>query len=707
MFKRGLIAKQGGNFDLAKILFARLVDLDPNWPEFHYQLGTVEQRFGEYDQALGRFKIARQLRVEEPNFWFAAMDILIAKQDPVAAQDLMDEARSAGLNKRVLQALATKVRGGNSGSVIKVDAATQRAFAVAEGLYSRGRFADAEKAAKEIVAQRPGLAPGHALLGAIRVATGQRKLAIADLQRSIQANPNYVEGHTQLGQLHLEMADIDNAKIHLDRAYLLAPTSPQVRKVLGSLYLGLIQYDYAEEHLIFAMEALPQDKSIPPLLARALTKNDHPEEALIIIDKLIADKIDNAQYYQLKGEALAELQRSDEALAAYEIAKKLNPSSGSLVISIVLLLKNMGEFDQVLEYLQRFLSDRVLDGSLAYQYAFLKKMTIDDELLPKMEQSFDARTEYPGTRVTLAYALAKAMEDTKQYDRVFGYLRVANDDLWKEYPMGASSMWGDFARTTFQKGIVPAIMTATAAPPRAIFICGMPRSGTTLVEQIISSHSDVTAGGELEYTNRVLNPELEKLDALSDPITGDRLNELGAELTRLYHSLFPDAKVVTDKSIATFEHIGLLKQALPDGSIIVVRRDPRDNCLSMYKNNFGNGRHRYTTDLKVLAENYLHFLNILKFWRTECPGSFYEIRYEDLIGNPEAEARKLVDHCQLDWEDACLSFYDNKRSVKTLSAFQVRQPIYSSSVGAWRRHEKDLEPLIQILRNGGALDEWD
>jgi hypothetical protein len=127
----------------------------------------------------------------------------------------------------------------------------------------------------------------------------------------------------------------------------------------------------------------------------------------------------------------------------------------------------------------------------------------------------------------------------------------------------------------------------------------------------------------------------------------------------------------------------------------------------MYKNYFREGSHRYTTDLKVLAENYLHFLNILKFWRNECPGSFYEIRYEDLVGNPEAEARKLVDHCQMDWEDVCLSFYDNKRSVKTLSSVQVRQPIYSSSVGAWRRHEKDLEPLIQILRDGGALDEWD
>jgi hypothetical protein len=144
--------------------------------------------------------------------------------------------------------------------------------------------------------------------------------------------------------------------------------------------------------------------------------------------------------------------------------------------------------------------------------------------------------------------------------------------------------------------------------------------------------------------------------------------------------------------------MGIIKAALPNAKFVVVRRDPRDNLLSIYKNQFVEGTHRYAYDLGDLGAYYKTFVDMIDFWHKTSPGLFYEIQYEDLIADPETQARALIDACGLEWEDDCMNFHQNKREVKTLSVYQVRQPIYSSSVKAWQRYETELQPLFEALK---------
>lgn len=187
-----------------------------------------------------------------------------------------------------------------------------------------------------------------------------------------------------------------------------------------------------------------------------------------------------------------------------------------------------------------------------------------------------------------------------------------------------------------------------------------------------------------------------------------------ADLTDLRRAILADyaarangAPVVADKTLNGEQIAPLVHAILPESVTIVLRRDPRDNCLSMFKNMFPPGTHRATTDLAALAQSYLDHLDDLARLRRDRPGLVQEIRYEDLIADPEPRIRALLDLCGLGWDDRCLSFHETDRQVRTLSSYQVRQPLYSGSVGAWRRYADGLAPLIDMLRAGGALDDWD
>jgi hypothetical protein len=252
---------------------------------------------------------------------------------------------------------------------------------------------------------------------------------------------------------------------------------------------------------------------------------------------------------------------------------------------------------------------------------------------------------------------------------------------------------------------------AGAHPGAPIFVTGMPRSGTTLVEQIIASHSRVTGAGEVALLQAACQklifarPDRYEERRPLSTIPADEIAALGHDFLRTMAERFPGADIITDKSITTYMYIGLVKLALPNARIVVVRRDPRDTLLSIYKNRFPEGTHLYAYDLRDLADYYATFVEMVEFWRSEFPEGFTEITYETLVANPEEESRRLIAACGLEWEDACLNFHENRRKVDTLSVYQVRQPISGGSVKAWQRYEAELAPMIDILRARGLLTD--
>jgi hypothetical protein len=233
---------------------------------------------------------------------------------------------------------------------------------------------------------------------------------------------------------------------------------------------------------------------------------------------------------------------------------------------------------------------------------------------------------------------------------------------------------------------------------RPIFILGMPRSGTSLVEQIISSHEEVFGAGEL---NTLITPMLEKMlsNEKDKNIFSDKdLFSMRKKYLDSLAQLSTSANVVTDKTPANFQYIGIILSMFPDAKIIHLKRDPRAICWSIYQSNWYENGYRFSYNMDDLVTFYGLYSRLMEFWHKKFPEKIYDVCYEDLTTNQEEETKKLLEYCELDWDENCLNFHKNKRPVKTASSFQVRQKMYQGSSEAWRKYESHIQPLIDGLK---------
>jgi tetratricopeptide (TPR) repeat protein len=372
------------------------------------------------------------------------------------------------------------------------------------------------------------------------------------------------------------------------------------------------------------------------------------------------------------------------------------------------LLKNQGEFEQAAEYYQQIMAQQPEYSQAHFSYSSIHKYQDDNdphihlmlELYQKSNLTNDGMTQ-------LAFALAKAFEDVKNYRQAFRYLEAGNDLRYKEFNYQNES--DEALIQSIIQAFTPEALSDLQVRPkdsnRPIFIIGMPRSGTTLVERILSSHSNVYAAGELDYIfalgaglflKESLNYQFGPLDSYPE----NSFQTLGKTYLEKIRLLDQKASHVTDKMPFNMMMIGLIKIALPNAKIIHCVRDAKDNCLSIYKQNFTTGNFRFAYNLKTLGKFHNLYRLLMKHWHRVFPNTIYDISYESLTQNPEPEVRKLLAACDLDWQDGCLNFEKNTGIVKTASAYQVRQPIYTSSVSLWKQYQAFLKPLLDELQAG-------
>ncbi|MGB8622633.1 MAG: sulfotransferase, partial [Paracoccaceae bacterium] len=407
------------------------------------------------------------------------------------------------------------------------------------------------------------------------------------------------------------------------------------------------------------------------------------------------------------GQALSEAGDRTGALQAFDQAIAAAPDLAIAYGAKALALQTAGRFDEAEALFRKAIELDPDNGETYRVFIASHKVTPGDPLIAEMQARFNKPGLSEESRMNLGFALAKAMEDTRDYARVFTYLRPANDLMRKRFPYDIAERRDELAayRAAFSDTDFTAREVKGTSDFAPIFVTGLPRSGTTLVEQIIASHSRVTGAGEVGRFVEEAAKEMDSgtgafrpVSALSDA----EIAAIGRRTEAWFRDRFPDADRITDKSVQSYVAIGLIRLALPDARVIVVQRDPRDTLLSIYRNIFPEGRHRYAYSLRDLGLYYRLYQEMIAFWREKLPGGFHEIRYEELIANPENEARKLIAAAGLEWEDQCLNFHENKRQVSTLSVYQVRQPIYTSSMKAWRRYEDELGELFEAL--GDAID---
>ncbi len=693
-----------GDLKLATTLVAKARDAGDTSVDAIVLQARIAIAEGDFVAALTGLKAARQETPEEPALWIVSMDAAIAAGDQGQAKNIVQAASKAGLPKQFLELLEQKATSRNRSGAARLGSLPPAEFKAVVGLFQTKLFGDAEKAARKLLKAHPRVAPLHAVLGAAQAAQGKVSAAETSYTRALECDPDYAEARQQFGQLLMSTGKPDMALGQFQLAHALIPDSHILHKNLGLTLVALGRNKMAFPHLLAAHDLGALDPDLVSSIVQCAITVGDIASAQRVVQEAVSQMPDNPSLLVSQGHLLMEAEQYDAAEVILGRAVNVPQLKRRATEVLAELHQRAGAFDKAKAVLMESLDADPGNGFAFASYAGLGRIEADDPVVTSAMRAFDAGKVVPQSDIRFAYGLAKAMEDIGRDDRVFGYLRKAKSMQKRAYPLPKKDMLAkhlEQLRALWQMGAPESVVSP--ATPGPIFVTGMPRSGTTLVESLLASHSDVSAGGELAFLEEELRGAVRLASASSSALRGEDLAALQPAVAEKYGRSAQGRSHVTDKAIYSFRHLGLIRHVFPNARIIVVRRDPRDNCLSMFKNQFIDGTYRYTTDLAALGRAYLAHLDYLAFWREVCPNDFYELRYEDLIADPETGARDLIAAAGLDWQDGVMDFHKSRSSVKTLSSMQVRQPIYSSSVGAWRRFEADLSPLIKVLEAGGAL----
>lgn len=701
LYQEALALQKKGETQQALDLYAKIIGANPKLAEAHFQVGTIHLhalRFRKAEDAFGR---AVRLKPQVPAIWQGYVNALQRVDDPALVKTALAFLSRVNLPaeaKRSIEGRLTNKRSHTTPDTSGLDRAKLNRIGP---LIESGACDAAESLLKGMLKQHADKPLLHNMLGRAFHFAGKRSEAEKSYRHSISLAQDYGEAHGNLGQLKLENGEPAEAIRHLETARSLIPRNPEVLTNLAVAYSAIMKRTEAIDLLDRAIKS--DAKYAPAYHHRAQIHaklGDHIS-AERDFAKTLRLGLRTARIFQQQAHSLSALGRSDDAMTALDKSLALEPNNPEALGMRALFLQSAGEFDAANAAYEEAFKKAPMAGSNYRTFATSHKFADGDPLIAQMQEVY-SRSDLPDNdRMQLGFALSKAMEDVKAYDQVFPYLDEANRLMRETHPYDISLRRGETNRmkaafSGFNPKDHPLTSNSGYDP---IFVTGMPRSGTTLVEQIISSHSRVTGAGEVGRFAR------EAYAAVLDGVHYTPINEVGSgkiqalasEYETFMKSLLPGSDRVTDKSIQTFFVMGLVWLALPKSRVVVVRRDPRDNLLSIYKNVFPDGTHLYSYNLEDLASYYRMFVEIVKFWRGIAPDRFYEISYDALIADPEAESRALIDACNLPWEDACLNFHQNTRKVDTLSVFQVRQPIYKSSLKGWKRYEKELQPMISAL----------
>ena len=344
-------------------------------------------------------------------------------------------------------------------------------------------------------------------------------------------------------------------------------------------------------------------------------------------------------------------------------------------------------------------------GDAWWSLASLKGYRFSSEQIDVMRDQVSLTTLNNNSRVGLLFALARAVEDNKDFDSAWENYSLANSLKRKmvEYDPVQTEVSHNAIMEVFDQKLFELKNGPVTDGPTPIFIVGMPRSGSTLLEQILASHSEVEGSGELPFIVMISNAlggpraDAKKYPHVIWDMSTDQIAALGK--TYLYHSRANrplNLPHFTDKMPANFAHIGLIALALPNAKIIDARRHPLDTCVGNYRHLFAQGKTQ-TYDLNELAEYYLQYDQLMAYWNKMLPGRILTVQYEDVVANIEQQARRMLEFCELPWEDDCLNFFENRRQVNTASAEQVRLPVYTDAVDFWKNYESQLGDIKEIL----------
>ena len=488
------------------------------------------------------------------------------------------------------------------------------------------------------------------------------------------------------------------------------PANVNALRLLGTLAAHAGRLHQAEGLFRRAVTHAPDYAEARLDLGRVLKEQHRLEEAITELEKAIELEPDNYQGHFLLASVLAPAARTEDALAAYRRVIDLRPHHAGAWLGLGHMLKTVGHQAEAVEAYRECIRLKPGNGETYWSLANLKTYRLSDADMREMEAQLE-RDDLDGesdtqSRVNFQFALAKAWEDRGDFEHAWKHYEKGNSiqRMEESYDPVATEVKNDAIVEVFTHEFFEAHEGQGHRSDEPIFILGLPRSGSTLLEQILASHSMVEGTAELPYAGMVADSlARNRADGVQYP---HAMRELGPnQLRKLGQDYLDLARIhrtggrprFIDKMPNNFPSVGLLHTILPYCKIIDARRYPLDSCLSCYRQLFARGQ-SFTYDLTDIGEYFLQYQRMMDFWHEVLPGRVLTVQYEDMVTDFETQVRRLLDYCELPFEDACTRFWETDRPVRTASSEQVRQPIYTNSIHRWRRYEHHLEELIEVLK---------
>lgn len=580
--------------------------------------------------------------------------------------------------------------------------------------YDAKQYEQAEIFHQRVLALNPEQSHSLNNMGSIHKARNNIEEAKCFYQAAIASSPGYVDPLNNLGALLVTEQQFNQAIELLNRAIALSPSFAEAHCNLGFAYLGLDHEDRALGHFQSALQLRPE-------YAEAyigLGKVYRAKTELLVAERYAKQAIEinpsKAEFYQFLAEIYTDQGETQQALIYFEKALSMDPTSGSVLVSKANLLLELGEASAAEALLSQAVTDSSKMTQLSAHCSLVQLRTVKphDQSMQTLLSLLGNRDHLsPNQREFLHFSLGKCYEDIGEWSTAFEYY-TKGCQLKRSRIHYSSAEHQQFTLSiaqSFTKDTIERLRASANSSALPIFIVGMPRSGTTLVEQIIASHPSVYGAGELNHLSTITACTVESpMGEMGYPgnvvyLTPSRCRAIADEYITCLQRHAPTASRITDKMPGNFMVIGLIHALLPEAKIIHVERNPIDTCLSCYTKLFRQGQ-LFSYDLTELGQYYVNYRRIMAHWRSILPAeAWFNVYYEGLVSSLESEARQLIAYCGLEWDPACLNFYNIKRQVRTASLIQVRKPIYTTSVERWRQVEGELAPLIKVLEENGEI----
>jgi tetratricopeptide (TPR) repeat protein len=569
------------------------------------------------------------------------------------------------------------------------------------------RHEEAVRRYEKALAIRPDFAEAHNNLGYTLQTLGQFERAKTHYEKALALLPNYAEARNNLGIALSALGRHEDAVAQFKAAIALRPSYVEAHRSLANAFGALERYEEAAEHYQKVLASLPHDAEARTALGNTLFRLDRPDEAMAEYQKALAADPNYAEARNSLGNTLHRAGRSQEALTHFHRSLAIDPTDARTHANLGALLVALGRTSEANAAFEKAADLSPRKAGHYWNLASARRFAADDRHFVAMQKlASKANSLEVAEQIDLNFALGKAFADVGDQRRSFDHMLAGNALKRQQinYDEAKALAHLERIRAAFTAGLIGEKGGRGDPSLLPVFIVGMPRSGTTLIEQILASHPAVFGAGELRHMTKLSGQigATDTTDATGFPeavgcLSPEALRDIGTRYVEAVQRLAPDAQRITDKMPGNFSFAGLIHLALPNARIIHACRDARDTAFSCFSLLFATGL-EFTYDLGELGRYYRGYQALMAHWREVLPeGVMLEVHYEQLVADLEGEVRRIIAHCGLEWDDACLSFYNTERSVLTASATQVRRPIYQSSIGRWRAHADRLQPLLRAL----------